>query len=581
MSVARDLYGRVISVNVGLPRRVDWRGEKVRTAIWKSPVRGRVMARRLNLEGDGQADLQGHGGENRAMLVYQIESYQYWQKLLGLQLSEFGWFGENLTVSGLADADVCIGDRFRIGETVVEVTQPRVTCYRLGIRTGKTEMPSLLVQHGRPGFYLRVLEEGTIGENDPIQLIADGKSQMSVTSVDQLLYLGAHPVDQLERAIAINALSDGWKRSFRNLLDAQRKGDLNGNPGLSQEADRPSWQGFRSLTVLANRVEAEDIRSVVLGPADGSALADFHPGQHLVLRSSGPEGKPLIRTYSLSSAPDGRSYRVTIKREQGCSGSAYFQDALQPGTTVEVSAPRGTFTLPSSSTRPLVFLSAGIGITPLLSMLHSLAKSDRLVFWIHSARNGRTLCFKNEVHSLLETLPRAKSLLAFTQPLSEDRFGTDFDLNGRLNMESLASLDIPPDAEYYLCGPSSFISVFTGGLMNSGVSQENIHFELFNGQTPSVSRPTPAKAGEATHQIVLTRSGRSLVWSESSGSILELVESEKIPVSWSCRVGVCHACETGLLDGQVLYAPLPLDPPGSGRVLLCCARPTSDITLDL
>jgi MOSC domain-containing protein YiiM len=179
--------GTVISVNVGQPRLAQWRGQQIRTAIWKYPVRGRVMARHLNLDGDGQADLNGHGGENRAMLVYQVDSYRYWQQLLGDAPYEMGWFGENLTVEGLADTEVCIGDRFRIGDALVEVTQPRVTCYRLGVRTGRAEMPSLLVQHGRPGFYVRVLEEGAIGASDPIELTKHHPAQMSVTSVDQLL----------------------------------------------------------------------------------------------------------------------------------------------------------------------------------------------------------------------------------------------------------------------------------------------------------------------------------------------------------------------------------------------------------
>ncbi len=540
------------------------------------------MARRLNLDGDGQADLQGHGGENRAMLVYQIESYHYWQNFLKQRVSEMGWFGENLTVSGLADAEVCIGDRFRIGEAIVEVSQPRVTCYRLGIRTGRPEMPSLLVQHGRPGFYLRVLEEGTIAENDTIELIANGKSQMSVTSVDQLLYLGSHPVEQLERALGINALSEGWKMSFLELLKAQRKGDLTGNPGLSPEVDTPAWQSFRPLVVLSNRPEAEGIRTILLASPDGSILPSFRPGQHIVLKLSDPQREPLVRTYSLSGSPKDGSYRITIKREQNGLGSRYFQDALLDGTRVEASAPRGSFTLEPDSTKPLVFLSAGIGITPLLSMLHSVAHTNRSVFWIHTTRSSRTLCFRDEILSLLATLPNAKRLVAFTHPGSEDQIGLDYDLAGRLNMERLEGLGLPEDAAFYLCGPSPFLKTFSEGLIDSRVQPHSIHVESFNAQGSGTSgRKLALKTGEGSHQIVLTRSGRALAWSESSGSLLEALESEDVPVKWSCRVGVCHACETGLFDGDVFYSPLPLDPPGRGRVLLCCARPTTTITLDL
>ena len=152
--------GRLLSVNVGLPRDIAWQGKTVHTGIWKTPVEGPRMARRLNIDGDGQGDLNGHGGERRAVFVYQMDSYRYWQNHLGRNDFVYGQFGENFTVDGLPDAEVCIGDRYRIGGALFEVTQPRVTCYRLGIRMNEPEMAALVVKHGRPGFYFRVLEEG-------------------------------------------------------------------------------------------------------------------------------------------------------------------------------------------------------------------------------------------------------------------------------------------------------------------------------------------------------------------------------------------------------------------------------------
>ena len=151
---------RLLSVNVGLPRDIDWKGRTVHTAIWKDPVAGRCRVGRLNLDGDGQGDLAGHGGEQRAVFVYQIESYRYWQGQLGRIDFVPGQFGENLTTEGLPDDAVCVGDRYRIGSALFEVTQPRVTCYRVGIRMNEPQMAALLVARGRPGFYLRVLEEG-------------------------------------------------------------------------------------------------------------------------------------------------------------------------------------------------------------------------------------------------------------------------------------------------------------------------------------------------------------------------------------------------------------------------------------
>ncbi len=205
----------LVSVNVGLPREIEWRGQVVRTGIWKEPVEGPRTVRHLNVDGDGQGDLNGHGGEQRAVYVYQLESYRYWQNRLDRDDFGFGQFGENFTVEGLADDEVCIGDRYRIGTALVEVTQPRVTCYRLGIRMDEPQMAALLVAHGRPGFYLRVLEEGDVRAGDTIEKVTTGPEAMTVADINALLYLaGHHDDDQLRRALRIPALSPGWQGSL-------------------------------------------------------------------------------------------------------------------------------------------------------------------------------------------------------------------------------------------------------------------------------------------------------------------------------------------------------------------------------
>jgi MOSC domain-containing protein YiiM len=179
---------RLVSVNVGLPRDIEWRGKTVHTGIFKQPVTGRRRVRRLNLDGDGQGDLGGHGGEQRAVFVYQVESYRYWEERLGRRDFVHGQFGENFTIEGLPDDEVCIGDRFRIGDALFEVTQPRATCYRVGIRTSEPQMAALLTSSGRPGFYFRVLEEGEVGVDDPIVSVTRGSERMTVTEVSALLY---------------------------------------------------------------------------------------------------------------------------------------------------------------------------------------------------------------------------------------------------------------------------------------------------------------------------------------------------------------------------------------------------------
>src|SRR5580704_2031705 len=209
---------RLLSVNVGRPREIAWRGKTVCTSVWKAPVQGRRLVGRLNVDGDAQGDLHGHGGENRAVFVYQMDSYQYWERFLGRSDFTFGQFGENFTVEGLADNEVCVGDRYRIGTALFEVTQPRVTCYRVGIRMDEPRMAALLVGHQRPGFYFRVLEEGEVEAGDDIVKIADGPEKITVADIDGLLYLPGHSREQLERALRIPALSKGWQSSFQAIL---------------------------------------------------------------------------------------------------------------------------------------------------------------------------------------------------------------------------------------------------------------------------------------------------------------------------------------------------------------------------
>src|SRR5580658_5001324 len=192
---------RLLSVNVGLPRDVTWNGETVRTAIWKSPVVGRQMVRKLNIVGDGQGDLAGHGGEQRAVFVYRTDSYHYGEGFLRRNDFVFGQFGENSTVEGHCDDEVFIGDRYRVGDAIFEVSQPRVTCYRVGIRMNEPRRTALLVANHRAGFCFRVLQEGEVGAGDDIVKITDGPVRMSVADVDALLYLPGHSREPSERAL--------------------------------------------------------------------------------------------------------------------------------------------------------------------------------------------------------------------------------------------------------------------------------------------------------------------------------------------------------------------------------------------
>src|SRR5262245_213073 len=308
---------RLLSLNVGLPRDITLNDKTVGTAIWRVPVEGRRLVRKLNIDGDTQADLAGHGGEQRAVFVYQLDAYHYWEQFLGRSDFSFGQFGENFTVDGLSDEEVCIGDRYRIGNAVFEVTQPRVTCYRLGIRMNEPQMPALVVAHRRPGFYLRVLQEGEVGAGDDIVKLADGPERITVAEIDALLYLPEHSREQVERALRIPALSMGWQDSFQALLkQTSSPKAMEGNPGLANEEQAPAWPGFRQMRVASVRKESDSVTSFILEPMDGQALPLFQPGQFVVLRLNVDPDKPqVLRSYSLSDLPATDHFRISVKSE--------------------------------------------------------------------------------------------------------------------------------------------------------------------------------------------------------------------------------------------------------------------------
>jgi ferredoxin-NADP reductase/MOSC domain-containing protein YiiM len=585
---------RLLSVNVGLPRDIPWQGKTVHTAVWKAPVQGPRLVRRLNIDGDGQGDLLGHGGEHRAVFVYQMDSYRFWQSELGRNDFTYGQFGENFTVDGLPDREVCIGDRYRIGSALFEVTQPRVTCYRVGIRMNEPQMPALLVGRGRPGFYLRVLEEGEVEAGDEIVQVGMGSERMTIFEINALLYMPGHPRSQLERALRIPALSAGWRRSLEALLaQAQSGSATTGNAGLGPiSGPPPAWAGFRPLRVSQKSRESSSVTSLGLEPVDERPLAAALPGQFVVLRLTLAPGSPvLMRSYSLSGEPGDRRYRLSIKREPHGVAGAWIDEKLQIGDVLEVSAPRGNFTLRPGD-GPVVLLSAGVGATPVIAMLHALAAtaSPREVWWLHGARNGHEHPFAQEAKALLKALAHGHRHIRYSSPDPEDRSGADFDAVGHLDIGALAELDVPRDADFYICGPSAFISDLTAGLAAWGIAKGRIHAELFGpgasknpGVTASPQRPPhlPPKPSGAGPLVSFTRSGLSVHWGSEFQSLLELAEACDIATRWACRTGVCHSCETGLVAGTVAYQPDPIDPPAAGNVLICCSQPQGDVVVDL
>jgi ferredoxin-NADP reductase/MOSC domain-containing protein YiiM len=565
----------LVSVNVGMPKDVPWHGKTVHTGVWKSPVAGPAMVRRLNIDGDGQGDRNGHGGEQRAVFVYQLQSYEYWERYFRKDDRELGQFGENFTVDGLLDDEVCIGDRYRIGDAEFEVTQPRVTCYRVGLRMGEPELPALLVSHHRPGFYLRVLREGQVQAGDEIIKTRTGPGALSVADTDALLYLPGHDPALLRRALDIPALSPGWQGSFRDLLAEAGAG---AGP-VPASAVAPAWAGFRPLRATRIVPESSSVSSIWLNDPSGSPLPAARAGQYLTVRIPVAGAPAVVRSYSLSSAPGDGTYRISVKREPHGVASRYLDTVLQAGGTVDVAAPRGEFVL-DGEPGPVLLISAGIGLTPVLAMLHELAAraGQRPVWWIHGARSADEYPLAAEAHTLLAALPGAHERIFYST------------VDGRLSKDKLAGLGLPSGATAYLCGPPSFMAGMQEALTALGVDPARIHTELF-GALPSINPGLTATPTRAPHppdgppgtgpQVTFARSGLTVPFGTAQHSVLDFADACDVPTRWSCRTGVCHTCVTPLLSGDIVYDPDPLEPPATGEVLICCARPRTDIVLDL
>jgi ferredoxin-NADP reductase len=452
-------------------------------------------------------------------------------------------------------------------------------------------IPALLVSHHRPGFYFRVLREGTVQAGSDIVKIASGPEGMTVAETDALLYLPGHPRERVQRALRIPALPAGWRNSFRELLSQpEAPGGTGGNAGLTAVSPPPAWPGFRTLAVTEIERESESVVSVYLADPHGAAVPPAQPGQFLTLRLKvGDAAQPLLRSYSLSGAPGAGSYRISVKREPHGAGSQFVHTHLHPGDLLEVAAPRGTFVLQPADS-PVLLISAGVGATPVLAMLHALAdtRSEREVWWLHGARNRAEEPFVAESRSLLARLNHGHQHICFSRPGPNDVEGRDYQTEGRLSASVLAALDLPRDAQAYVCGPAAFMADVSAALADMGIA--DVRTEIFGAapaQTPGIAaaaaRPPhpPPGAPDQGPQVAFARSGLAVHWGGAYSSLLELAEACDVPVRWSCRTGVCHTCETNLMSGAVSYEPDPVDDPAEGSVLICCSQPAGDLVLDL
>ncbi|MEE8252166.1 MAG: 2Fe-2S iron-sulfur cluster-binding protein, partial [Gemmatimonadales bacterium] len=393
-------------------------------------------------------------------------------------------------------------------------------------------------------------------------------------------------LDSARAALRIKALSPGWKQSFEDRLAKAQ---------LAAKAE----EKYRTLVVTRKVPESESITSFYLTPEDGEPLDPFLPGQFLPLKLNIPgQYKPVFRTYSLSDRPGAGHYRITIKREPapperpdlypGVS-SNHFQDHVGVGSKLLARAPRGKFYLDPNGETPVVLLSAGVGLTPLVSMLNAIlaAGSNRPTWFVHGSRNGRVHAMGEHVRQVAEENSNVHAHIRYSNPSAADLIGRDYDDEGHVDVELLRHLLPSSDCDFYLCGPSSFMRSLLNGLLAWGVAEVRIHYEFFGPASALKERAkiaTPkrvAEAGECCNDIAVTfsKSGVSTNWNPSFESILDLAEANGLSPDYSCRSGICRTCMCEISQGEVDYVLEPLDPPDEGSVLICCSKPRTDVVV--
>jgi len=581
----------VVSVSVGKPRRVTIGGKEVSIGIFKEPVNGRAMVRRLNIEGDAQADHRVHGGENMAVYAYPVEHYSFWENELGRANLPHGQFGENLTVRGLMEKTARVGEIYRVGGALLQVTQPRIPCFKLVYRMDAgPDFAKRFFESRRMGFYFRVLQEGEVGAGDAIELIEGAEESVTIAEFIEFTQFQTHDPVGLRRVLASRDLSTGPK-GWREHLEM-----------MVEKAERVSaargWEAFRSFVVDRKVPESDTVTSFYLVPEDGEALPGFQPGQFLTFKLY-IEGqpRPVIRTYSLSDSPGHTDYyRVSIKREAAPEpglpagvASTHFHDRVEVGTHLCVKAPRGQFYLDPGTDTPVVLLSAGVGLTPMISMLNTIVESgsQRPTWFVHGARNGREHAMGAHARHLAAENDHVRVHISYSRPREEEMPGRDYESPGRINVELLERILPGRDFDFYLCGPTPFLKSLYNELLAWGVPESRIRYEFFGPATalkPQEKRArTTARTAGITEaiQVNFARSEVTASWDPSAESLLDLAEAQGLRPDFSCRSGICQSCICKLLVGEVEYFQEPLDVPDPGCVLICSAKPKTDVVIDV
>jgi MOSC domain-containing protein YiiM/ferredoxin-NADP reductase len=542
-----------------------------RTGIFKEPAAGPITLKKLNFAGDGQADLSAHGGIDKAVYCYPIEHYDFWCREIGRTTLSMGQFGENITTAGVLEAELRIGDVLQIGTAVVQVSEPRIPCYKLVMRMeAGSDFAVRFLAANRTGFYCRVLKEGVVNASDALTLLESDASSPTVSEVVAATQFSDRNPDGLRRVRRARGISVKWQSRVRRMIDAEVRRRM-----------ETSGPGRASFAVDEAMRETSDVVSIWLRRADDvGPLLPALPGQYVTI--VWPDG--MTRTYSLSAVDADRRYRITVKlvREVGGAlGRASARIAkLKAGDRLGVERPRGNFHPDVDDDTPLVLASAGIGMTPIMAMLeHVTREGRRNVFAAFGMRRAGEHPLVEELKALAAERQRLSLMLAYSQHDGVCVPGLPAPKQGRLTAADLLPHAAASLAEVFLCGPGEFIRQMHDGLVERGVNSQCIRYEAFGPSTLLPARAVEADT-DATFTVYFTRSDVRAVWTPSSGTLLNLAESTGVSPAFGCRSGACGLCRTALSEGRVSYVE-PVDEPDAGYVYPCCAVPEADCRLDL
>lgn len=541
----------------------------VPSAFVKTRVSGALLADVNGFQGDEQADRRVHGGPDMAIYAYARSHYPHWQSEFPehSRLWRDGGMGENLAMDGWDENSVCVGDVVQLGNTLLQVTRPRKPCFKLALRFNDLRLPRRLVETGRCGWYYRVLKTGTIAEGDEAALVQRLHPDWTIRRLNNLsVQPDADPADLRELA-GLPELAGSW----RNQVQAAA---LAGEAAARKNA-------FREFGVVRVVDESRSIRSFELAPADGNGIAPAVPGQHLVIRGDKDGGK-ISRPYSISAIGSSQ-LQISVKRERG-GFSEWLHDHVRAGDRLGVLGPRGSFRLDTTSNLPLVLISAGVGITPMMAMLQAATNNNGArvvpasVSFVHCARDSSEQAFKAQLSEIAARHPAVMFHTRFSRPLSTDRIGETHHSVGRIDRELVQRTVAPLGAcNVYLCGPEAFMADVRGWIEAIGSPDIRVITERFG----SVGRALQGNSRPARARITFARSGRSMQMN-GSGSLLDLAEAEGVPVASDCRSGVCGTCMAKVISGEVGYDIEPLAAAAEGEALLCCGFSlTEELVLDV